>query len=81
MRPRAGHQYHVSGADPNQNHPAITEAAASAEPNSLPSFANVSVRLSQTPIGHEGSFDADPAQLTARNVTLKTRLRGLAGPL
>ena len=50
---------------------AILSGAACAQPTATPSFETASVKVSQSRIGHEGTFTAGPDRVTARNTTLK----------
>ena len=50
---------------------AILSGAACAQPTATPSFETASVKLSQSRIGHEGTFTAGPDGVTARKTTLK----------
>jgi uncharacterized protein (TIGR03435 family) len=50
---------------------AILSGAACAQPTATPNFETASVKVSQSRIGHEGTFTAGPDELTARNTTLK----------
>jgi len=49
----------------------ILSGVAYAQPTTTLSFDTASVKVSQSRVGHEGTFTAGPEQLTARNVTLK----------
>ena len=50
---------------------AILSCAACAQSATIPSFETASVKVSQSQIGHEGTFTAGPDRVTARNATLK----------
>jgi uncharacterized protein (TIGR03435 family) len=50
---------------------AILSGAACAQSATIPSFETASVKVSQSRIGHEGTFTAGPDRVTARNTTLK----------
>ena len=50
---------------------AVLSGAACAQSATIPSFETASVKVSQSQIGHEGTFTAGPDRVTARNTTLK----------
>jgi len=49
----------------------LLSGAIRAQPTVTPGFETVSAKLSQSQIGHEGTFTAGPDRLTARNTTLR----------